>query len=265
MVHQQVYQTLPTAYGVENSAWPVSIANGEGDCLVYTQARDAETVEHVLRVICAEYGSSAGIVGPPLLRDDCINYGVPRSVSMAWRLGREVALCRKRNDLRNIGRALLSVQSGACLFIGKIVGVSSEVRAGFTFGSVKIAPLLAEELEAGDDASLMQGIDADDRLVIPYQNENLSASLIKAKTGKTEILAIVPDLISVLDSQSGQNLGTPDYRYGLRVTVMAFAVHPSWTTPEGIKNGGPAQFGLDAKWQQRYQYKEPRSVIEEFA
>ena len=54
----------------------------------------------------------------------------------------------------------------------------------------------------------------------------------------------MPDLITVLDSQNGAALGTPDYRYGLRVTVIALAGHPSWTTtPEGLRCGGPAAFG----------------------
>lgn len=35
-----------------------------------------------------------------------------------------------------------------------------------------------------------------------------------------QILAGVPDLIAVLDNQSGAALGTPDFKYGLRVLVI---------------------------------------------
>ncbi len=59
----------------------------------------------------------------------------------------------------------------------------------------------------------------------------------------TQIHVTVPDLITVLDSQNGAALGTPDYRYGLRVTVIAMAGHPSWITPKGLANGGPTAFG----------------------
>ena len=52
----------------------------------------------------------------------------------------------------------------------------------------------------------------------------------------------MPDLISVLDSQNGAALGTPEYRYGLRVTVMALAGHPLWNTKEGLQSGGPEAF-----------------------
>ena len=65
----------------------------------------------------------------PMDRKTCVRYGVPHSVSQAWRMGRAVALCRKHNDLKGIPRALLELQNGACLFIGKIVDVQ-RVRPG---------------------------------------------------------------------------------------------------------------------------------------
>ena len=62
--------------------------------------------------------------------------------------------------------------------------------------------------------------------------------------GYSRLLATVPDLITVLDSQSGSPLGTPEYRYGLRVTVIGLAADPKWTkTKEGLTAGGPVRFG----------------------
>ena len=56
-------------------------------------------------------------------RKTCVRYGVPHSVSQAWRIGRAIGRCRKHNDLKGIPRAILELQNGACLFIGKIVDV----------------------------------------------------------------------------------------------------------------------------------------------
>lgn len=81
----------------------------------------------------------------------------------------------------------------------------------------------------------------DATLAIPFQNENLAA-IRQYPSGRSEVLCTVPDLIIVLDSQSGAAIGTQDYRYGLRVTVIAMAGHPSWTTPEGLQVGGPKAF-----------------------
>ena len=124
--------------------------------------------------------------------------GITHSVSQAWRLGRAVALCRKKNDLKSIPTRILEIQNGACVFIGKIVDVSrvsgsqlglnassptsrdeQEVRKGFTWGSVTIAPLMEDEEEDGEAAASSAPVayGPDDRLVIPFQNENLYACL----------------------------------------------------------------------------------------
>lgn len=75
----------------------------------------------------------------------------------------------------------------------------------------------------------------------------------------------MPDLITVLDSQSGLSLGTHELRYGLRVTCLSLAGHPKWTTPQGMACGGPTAFGLEeTNWAPRGNYMEPRSVVEEY-
>lgn len=58
------------------------------------------------------------------------------------------------------------------------------------------------------------------------------------------MLATVPDLIAVLDAQSGSALGTPQYKYGLRVLVLGITAAPQWTnTQRGLELGGPSAFG----------------------
>lgn len=62
--------------------------------------------------------------------------------------------------------------------------------------------------------------------------------------GKTEIIATVPDLISVLDAGNGRALGTPDYKYGQRVIVIGVTAAPQWTdTPRGLELGDLRAFG----------------------
>lgn len=58
-----------------------------------------------------------------------------------------------------------------------------------------------------------------------------------------QIVCSVPDLIAVLDSQNGASIGTQDYRYGLRVTVIGLACDPRWASAEGLEIGGPEAFG----------------------
>ncbi len=69
-----------------------------------------------------------------------------------------------------------------------------EVRKGFTWGEVTIVPLLEEEEE---DAAATPGfslpVQPDDRLVIPFQNENLYA-YIQSAAGEKKVRSCV-DLI----------------------------------------------------------------------
>ncbi|RPD65174.1 hydantoinase/oxoprolinase [Lentinus tigrinus ALCF2SS1-7] len=263
--YPNMYQTLPGAYDIPNGLWPCAISDGIGSTLVLPTARSSKAVEDILRAATTEMGSKSGVSMAPLDRKTCTQYGVPHSVSQAWRIGRAIALCRKHNDLKGIPKAILELQNGACLFVGKIIDVRREVRKGFTWGEVTIVPLLEEEEEDSNAAPTFSlPVKPDDKLVIPFQNENLYA-YIESADGDKKIHVTVPDLITVLDSQNGAALGTPDYRYGLRVTVIAMAGHPSWITPQGLDNGGPTAFGLNGvPFTPIGPYKDPKSVIKEF-
>jgi DUF917 family protein len=103
-----------------------------------------------------------------------------------------------------------------------------EVRAGFTWGEVHITPLLESELEEASQTEDLShySTDPNTTMVIPFQNENLYAYCVKdgnqtvpiyltpAEVSRNDailqVVASVPDLITVLDSQSGTHLGTPE-------------------------------------------------------
>ncbi|TFK51971.1 Hydantoinase/oxoprolinase [Heliocybe sulcata] len=262
--YPQMWQSLPAAFSVPASLTPCAIADGVNNSIVLPSTSDQFMVETILRGVCTTLGSRAGVSMVPLSAKICREYGVTRTVSQAWRLGRAVAQCRAKSDLGGIPKAILNLQNGKCLFIGKVVGIEREVRAGFTWGSVTMAPLATEEEENRvSEQSQDELVMKDATLRIEFQNENLRADLTTSD-GKKELLAVVPDLITVLDSQSGSALGTHEYRYGLRVTVIGLAGHPLWSTKEGLQTGGPAAFGLDLPYKPIGLYREPVGVIEEY-
>lgn len=79
-------------------------------------------------------------------------------------------------------------------------------------------------------------------------------------------MASVPDLICVIDSQNGEAIGTPEYRYGLLVFVLGIVASDRWTsTPRGIEIGGPKGFGMDdVTYVPLGKFHKPRSVIDEY-
>ena len=69
-------------------------------------------------------------------------------------------------------------------------------------------------------------------------------------------VVMTPDLICVVDSVSGDGIGTDVIRYGQRVSVLALPSPAIFLTPSGLKNVGPRAFGFDLEF---------RSVFEDGA
>jgi len=259
--YPNVWQLLPAVYDVPHSMVPCAIADGVNNSVILPSSSSQAMVETILRNICTELGSLVGLSMAPLPVHICKKFSVSGTVSQAWRIGRAIALKRQENDLENISAAIIKLQGGKHLFTGKIVDVKREVRAGFTWGSITVAPLSSlEEESIRAKSAPSQG----SNLVVTFQNENLVAEMQDANLGSKQLLAVAPDLIAVLDSQSGSSLGTHEYRYGLRVTVIALSGSPLWTTEKGLAKGGPAAFGLDIPFRSVGHYIEPQSVISEY-
>lgn len=110
------------------------------------------------------------------------------------------------------------------------------------------------------------------KIKIPFKNENIAAIRMRPDDGaaalerQEDVLAIVPDLISVIDAQNGEAIGTAEYRYGLLVIVLGIAASDRWTSTErGIKIGGPESFGINhLQYKPLGKFVKPRSVIDEF-
>jgi uncharacterized protein len=120
--------------------------------------------------------------------------------------------------------ALVAVTGGYPLASGKVTDVERRTTKGFVRGSVEIEGL-------GDDAGRL--------LRLEIQNENLVA----LEHGR--VLASVPDLITVLDSETADAIPTERVRYGQRVTVITMPCAPVWRTPFGLEMAGPRAFGYD--------------------
>jgi len=150
---------------------------------------------------------------------------VPGTVSLAIRLGGAIrgARARKADPIA----AVLDVTGGQRLFKGKIVDVSRRTERGFARGEATI-----------------QGLDADDghALVIQFQNENL----IALKDG--QVVATVPDLITVLDAETGEPVTTETLRYGFRVVVIGMPCAEAWRGPAALALVGPRVFGYDVDY-----------------
>ena len=248
---------------------PCAIASGEGKNLVMTKTTNDESVDRVLRASCAEMGCRVGMAARPTSTQKVRNFAVMNTMSLAWRIGRCIALAEEEGRLGSVPERVVEAVGGEktarVLFRGKITAVEQRLFKGHSYGEITIVPLSDDETEMRpitqkDDAAIAEG----GTLRIPYKNENILVEHI-AQDGSQQYLATVPDLIAVLDMQSGRAIGVPEYRYGLRVTVIGITGSPRWTDSDrGLIIGGPRAFGHDIDYKAIGVYIEPKSVIEEF-
>ncbi|KAM0746963.1 putative hydantoinase [Meredithblackwellia eburnea MCA 4105] len=263
------WQTTPNVYdfsGRGENQLPGCISSGDGNIIFMSKAKTDRDIDASLRAACCEMGTLVGHACRPLTAKFCRTSVVPNTVSLAWRLGRAIAITTAQHNLSQVGRVLVDAlggsKTGRILFSGKIVDVSRHVFKGHTIGKVTIQAFASEEEENEESKERFVG-----KMVIPFKNENLYAEVDAGDGGSKQIIATVPDLIAVLDAQSGVALGTPDYKYGLRVLVLGITAAPQWTsTPRGLELGSLTAFGYsDIPYVPLGEYVKPRSVIEEFA
>ncbi|KAF2831322.1 hypothetical protein CC86DRAFT_342049 [Ophiobolus disseminans] len=256
------WQTTPVVFGEREIIFaPVAVADGNGNTLYMGSATSDLKVEQVIRAALSQMGSAVGTADAPVTGEETKRWAVEHTISLSWRIGREVARARMENRIDDVADSIIDAVGGAdtgrVLFKGKIVGVERKLYMGHVYGEVIIE---------GTDATYSG------KVKIPFKNENIAAIRIpeggESKTGKEkneDVLAIVPDLVSVIDAQNGEAIGTPEYRYGLLVQVLGFTASERWTSKRGIELGGPKAFGLDhLEYKPLGKFVKPISVIDEY-
>ncbi len=206
-------------YGVAPT--PGTLADPRGHEVVFDKIDDPVTLERYARAVTIQMGGAAGYAFPPMTAAEVRRTAIPGTVTLAIEIGRAVR--QARTTLNNPVDAALSVAGGQRLFQGKIVDVERRLLGGFARGVL--------QLEGS-------GGDAGRSLRIDFQNENLIA-----RTDDGEILAVVPDLICLVDEDSAEPITTEIVRYGLRVVVLGIPAPEMLKTAEALAVVGPAAFG----------------------
>jgi len=197
---------------------PAVMTDERGNLVVF-RTISGHWMERLERAAAVEFGGAASSTEFSLTAAQARGATVRNSVSLAIRIGEALA------GARGSPVAALIAELGAFkLVTGKILDVERHTTSGFVHGRVVIEGL---QEDAG-------------RLIrLELQNENLVA------LERGRVLASVPDLITVLDSETADAIATESIRYGQRVTVIAFACDPVWRTERGIAVAGPRAFDYD--------------------
>jgi DUF917 family protein len=215
----EIQMSTPTLIGV--GASPMALADDKGNVVV-VDAVDNRWTERLARSVTIDMGAAA-FIALYAQRGSQVKVGmIPGTLALAESIGAAV-LDARRNKTDPVLAATRGLH-GFVLFEGKVVDAERRTEAGFARGRVVIEGT---------------GADLGDTLAIDFQNENLVASMHDRPA------ATVPDLITVMETESGRPITTEELRYGQRVRVIAAPCDRRWRTPAGLQLVGPRYFGYD--------------------
>ncbi|MEV4471186.1 DUF917 domain-containing protein [Nonomuraea sp. NPDC049504] len=174
--------------------------------------------ERIARAVCVAVGSHA------LMADFILTGTTARGAVIEGTVTRALEVGRATQGASDPLEALRARLGAVRLITGKLTDVERHTTGGFVRGTAVIEG-------TGDDRGR--------RLSLELQNENLVA----IEEGRAR--AMVPDLITVVDTETAAAIQTEALRYGQRVTVLAWPCDPLWRTGKGLETAGPRAFGYD--------------------
>jgi DUF917 family protein len=220
-----------TTFGMHGvSATPMVLGDDKGNTVVL-ETIDNRWTERLARSCTVDMGGSALLAFYPMSGKLAKLSTVRGTLSLCAELGRKLAQARVRHE--DPVEAIRAAVGAEVIFNGRVKDVLRRTVGGFARGEADIEGL--DEFKGH-------------RLKLAFQNEFLLAE----RDGET--LVTTPDMITLLEAETGAPVTADAMRYGIRVAALAFPCAAAWRTPQGLKLVGPKYFGYDAE----YKAFEPR-------
>ncbi|MGO1076477.1 DUF917 domain-containing protein [Inquilinus sp. CA228] len=220
----EMQMTTYSIYGHRST--PSAMCDPHGNVVIFDHAISEKWHERMVRACVVAQGGSSVLACAPMAGAFVRQHAIPHSYSRAIALGNTV-LEAVRSHADPVA-AICSREGGIIIFRGKISDLKRHLGGGFVTGEATLAGF--DDFDGGTASVLIQ-------------NENL----VFSRDGEVEV--VVPDLIVILDIDTGQAINTEMLRYGQRVAVLALPSHPLLRTAEALDVVGPAGFGFtDLTW-----------------
>jgi DUF917 family protein len=212
-----------TSFAVADlQCYPLAISDIRDNEVIIHKAHSWKWMERISRRICTEFGSQASTCKAPRSGKEVRDHGILYTGSKAISLGK--AVLKARQNHVNPVDAILDECWGNRVFTGKVTDVERRTTGGFLRGRTVLEGL---------------GENTGEKFDLDFQNE----FSVGSRNG--EAIVMTPDLICVVDSISGDGIGTESIRYGQRVDVLALPAPEVFLSARGLELVGPRAFGFD--------------------
>jgi DUF917 family protein len=206
------------------SITPLAMSDAGGNTVVIPYTANAKWAERLARTLATSMGATAGLAGSLLTGATFKQYGILYTLSLAKSLGLRVLDAQHNGE--DVPEMIVEALEGRIILRGKIVDLNRRTTRGFARGTLTI-----------------ESFGGHDTLYIEFQNEFLIAYL------NGEIVATVPDLISIVTDDTGEPISTEVLRYGMRVAVLGIPAARALKTPKALAVVGPRAFGYEVDFQ----------------
>ena len=206
-------------------ATPMALTDEKGNCAIFDTITNKWT-EELARAVTMSCGGSVSVCLYAMEGRQLKEYAVKNIITRSEALGKAIRTL-KSTASGSPEEAFYKATGGYRLFQGKISDVLRETRGAFNFGKAVLEGL-------GD----FKGRTA----TVEFQNENLTAAV----DGK--IVATVPDLICLVDTETFIPVTTDAMKYGKRVFVVGLPCFEMWRCEKGLELVGPRYFGCDTDY-----------------
>lgn len=211
-----------TSFGIHGvCATPMILADDKGNAILLETVGNHWT-ERLARVATVEMGGSALLAFYPMRGAIAKQAIVRGTLSQCARLGAVLRMARKQHA--DPVAAVCAALDATIIFKGRVQDVDRRTVGGFTRGEVQL-----------------NGVDQDHghRLRIAFQNEFLIA------WRNDQTVVTTPDMIALLEEETGLPVTTDALRYGIRAVALAWPGGSHWRTERGLELVGPRYFGYD--------------------
>ena len=199
---------------------PGAMADEKGNIVIIRDTPNDVWLERIARSVVVSMGAAAGLATQPMKGDFVKRAAVPGTITQALNLGRAVLQAHKTNA--DPVQTVINQERGKLLMTAKIVDLQRHLKGGFAIGHLALEGFGNFQGDSGR-------IDLQNEFLVFRRNEMVEVC--------------TPDLIVVLDSDTGLPITTEMLRYGQRIAVLGLPAHSLMRSAEALKVVGPAAFG----------------------
>lgn len=213
-------QGTPYLYG--KNSWPFASVDRWGNIAIVKETCNPYMLERIGKMLAVAAFGTCTIAATLLPGREMKEIIVPGTLTRCLELGRTIRRAREAGE--DPVRAAIQFTGGWLLFEGVVTGKDWEDREGYMFGTSHLRG-------TGDYAG--------HTMDIWFKNENHVSWL----DGRPFVCS--PDLIVVVDRETGEGITNTDLDAGTRVAVVGVKGLEAFRSERGLAAAGPRYFGFD--------------------